>query len=484
MVETVTARPRWTYEEMDRLFNPRTVAVVGDKKDRNYSWLNNVRELKGKVFSVQVDEKEIPGILAMGIPNYTRLQDIPEPVDYVIVTVPRQVAPRVLDDAIKKGVNGVMFFTAGFTETGEPEGERLQGVLTEMARAARLKIVGPNCMGIFNPAVGLRHTQDQPVGKTGPVAFISQSGTHASLFTQTIYHHGVGISKSVSMGNGIVLHVTDYLEYFAQDPETKIIAMYVEGVPNGRRLFELLREVTPRKPVVIWKGGQTEEGARAARSHTASLASAFSLWQGMAKQTGVVLVDTFVELIDTVKSLATLKAPRGPRMGLVATTGGQSVMVSDAFARVGLQVPRLSEETYREYAGFFSIIGGSYRNPLDMSPNSRDQGLVQRILAILERDPNVDAVCYEVNIGLGARGGDRLQQLIDMAVACKDNFAKPFFCVLSAGHREKEALDIRAALAERGVVSFPTFQQAAVAFRHVWDYYRMRDELTSAAKRA
>lgn len=480
MVGTAPARPKWTFEEMDRLFNPRTVAVVGDKKDRNYNWLNNVKELKGKVFSVQVDEKEVPGILAMGVPNYTRLQDIPEPVDYVIVTVPRNVAPRVLDDAIKKGVNGVMFFTAGFAETGEPEGERLQKLMTEMAQAARMKVVGPNCMGIYNPVSGLRHTQDQPLGAPGPVGFISQSGTHASLFTQTIHHHGVGISKSVSMGNGIVLHAADYLEYFAQDPQTKLVAMYVEGVPDGRRLFEVLRRVTPRKPVVIWKGGQTEEGARAARSHTASLASSFSLWQGMAKQTGVVLVDTFVELIDTVKALALLKEPHGPRMGLVATTGGQSVMISDAFARAGLHVPRLSEETYREYGGFFNTIGGSYRNPLDMSPNSRDQALVQRILAILERDPNVDAVCYEVNIGLGGRAGDRLQQLIDMVAGCKDSFAKPFFCVVSPGHREKEAVDIRAALAERGVVSFPTFQQAATALRHLWDHYRMRAELRAA----
>ncbi|MBI2936333.1 MAG: CoA-binding protein [Chloroflexi bacterium] len=426
---------------------------------------------------MQISEEDIPGIEAMGIPNYKNLTEVPDQVDHVIVTVPRAVAPRILEDAIKARANSVMFFTSGFAETGEPEGIRLQNLLTLMARTARMKVVGPNCMGIFNPRIGLRHGVDQYVDDGGPAAFISQSGTHANLFTQSAYQHGVKMSKSVSMGNGIVLHVTDYLEYFAQDPETELIAMYVEGVPDGRRLFSLLKEVTLRKPVVIWKGGQTQEGARAVQSHTASLASSYSLWQAMAKQTGAVLVDSMAELIDVTKGLLFIKPARGPRMGLVATTGGQSVVITDAFAKVGLQVPLLTDKSYQEYSSFYSVIGGSYRNPLDMSPNLRDPSLTQRILRILEQDPNIDAICFEINVGFGGRRPETTQTLLDLVVAGRKEFTKPFFCVLTAAHREKEAMEIRQALAEKGVVSFPTFQQAALTFRRLLDYFDTQREL-------
>ncbi|MBI4234416.1 MAG: CoA-binding protein [Chloroflexi bacterium] len=468
----------WSFEEMDRMFNPRVVAVVGDKQDRNYNWLRSVSTLEGKVYSVQIDPSEIPGIEALGVPNYPSVVDIPEPVDYVIVSVPRRVAPRVLADAIKKGVGGVMFFTSGFAETGEPEGVQLQETLREMALKAGMKVVGPNCMGIFNPRVGLRHSPDQYHGESGPVAFISQSGTHAGAFTQVGYTHGIRVSKSVSMGNGIVLHVTDYLRYLVQDPQTELIAMYVEGVPNGQELFRLLREVAPRKPVVIWKGGQTQEGARAARSHTASLAASQAIWNAMLKQTGAVGVDSLDELIDVVKGLLFVQPPPGPSVGLIAMTGGQSVVITDSFARAGLQVPLLTERSYEEFATFYSTVGGSYRNPLDMTPASRDVGLVRRVLGILERDEHVESIVYELNLGfLGQRGEAFWNDLVALLAEHRATSSKPFLCILTAGTREKEAVDARQELAKRRIAAYPSFQRAAVAFKRLLDCANARREL-------
>ncbi|MBE0416022.1 MAG: CoA-binding protein, partial [Dehalococcoidia bacterium] len=170
-------------EKLDRAFNPRSVAVVGDKMEMGYMWLRSLADFQGRVYSVQIDKNELPGIEALGVKNYFSLLDIPDEVDYVIVAVPRAVAPKIVKDCIEKKVGGVMLFTSGFAETNTEEGIRLQRVITEMAQEADLNLIGPNCVGIFNPKIGLRHTMDQYCGDGGNVGFISQSGTHATFFS-------------------------------------------------------------------------------------------------------------------------------------------------------------------------------------------------------------------------------------------------------------------------------------------------------------
>ncbi|MBI4299385.1 MAG: CoA-binding protein [Chloroflexi bacterium] len=472
---------KWTQQELDRLFNPKVVAVVGDKKDRDYNWLRCCSSLQGKVYSVQIDEKEIPGIEAMGIPNYKSLVEIPEPVDYVIVTVPRAVAPRVLEDAIRKGVGGVMFFTSGFAETETEEGVRLQNVLKRMAEEANLKIVGPNCMGIFNPKVGLRHSQDQYYGEAGNVGVISQSGNLASQVAALSSVHGIRISKSVSFGNGIVLDAADYLEYLGRDQDTEIIVMYVEGLHDGRRFFNILREVAVRKPVVVWKGGLTPEGSRAAFSHTASLATSPVLWDSLMSQCGATKVDTLDDILDTVTAFLHIKPSTGRRMGLVATTGGRSVSMADAFAKEGFGIPALAESSYQEYSSSFSSIGASFRNPLDITPYLRDQEMVRRILEILGADKNVDAVAYELNLGfLGRRQESFLDNLVKSLSDYRETLPKPFFAILTAGVREKEAVDVRQLLFKNGIAVYSNFQRASAAFRRIVEYYANLAEMDSA----
>ena len=242
--------------KFDRLFNPKTAAVIGDKQALGYSWLNSMSTFKGPVYSVQIDEREIPNIEAMGVQNFKSLMDVPGDIDFVIVSVPRRFAPMVLQQCIEKGVGGATFFTSGFAETAEEEGIALQNQLQQMARDANFMLVGPNCMGLFIPGCGVRFTTQQYAGEAGPVGFIGQSGTQSMYFSLLGGAHGVKVSKLVSLGNAIVLDVPDYLEYLGQDPETKMVGMYVEGVKDGRRFFEVLKDVCKRKPVVIWKGGQ------------------------------------------------------------------------------------------------------------------------------------------------------------------------------------------------------------------------------------
>ena len=201
-----------TTQKLDRVFNPRSVAVVGDKQALSYMWLRALSHFQGKVYSVQIDPNELPGIVKLGVQNYPNLKDIPGPVDYVIAAVPRAVAPLIVKDCIQKDVGGVCFFTSGFAETGTEEGMRLQQVVTNLAREGGLLVIGPNCVGVYNPKIGLRHNPVQAYGEGGNVGFIAQSGTHATLFTLAGTVNGIKFSKSVSYGNAAVLDNTDDLE--------------------------------------------------------------------------------------------------------------------------------------------------------------------------------------------------------------------------------------------------------------------------------
>ncbi len=445
-------------KRLDRAFNPRTVAVVGDKRAMGYLWLNCMKTFEGKVYSVQVDRNEIPGIEAMGIPNYKSLTEIPDDIDYVVCAVPRPVAARIIADCIAKEVGAVALFTSGFAETETEDGIAAQEQITQMARDSGLLLIGPNCMGIYNRRLGVRHSSDQPTGDAGNVGFISQSGTHCINFSLVGAVRGVKCSKTVSFGNAVVLDAPDYIEYFANDPETEVIAMYVEGTRDGRRFFRVLRETARRKPVVVWKGGVTAAGSRAVYSHTASLATSPAIWDAAMRQAGVVQTDNLDETIDAVNALVYAKPTTGRRMGLVAMTGGQSVVITDAFERAGLEVPLLTASSYEKLASFFNIIGGSYRNPLDAGGTigmGFAPGNLQKLLDILEEDENVDAIAMEVGASFIARrlreNPAMLDQMVAILAAHRERSAKPFIAIAHPGHVEDVMADIRSKLVERGI---------------------------------
>jgi acyl-CoA synthetase (NDP forming) len=464
------------------VLNPRSVAVVGDKRAMGYFWLRNMSPFKGRVYSVQIDPNEIPGIVELGVSNYASLLDVPGEIDYVVCAVPRKIAPRVVADCVAKKVGGVSLFTSGFAETGEDEGMRLQKEIAATAREGGIVLIGPNCMGIYNRRLGVRQSVEQPAGDEGDVGFISHSGTHAINFSLIGAAQGVKISKSVSAGNSAVVGPADYLAYLAQDTETKVIGMYLEGVQEGHRLFDVLRRTTPLKPVVVWKGGLSEGGRRAMFSHTGGLATSEAVWRGLVRQTGVVATDSLDETLDAVKALLFTKPTTGRRMGLIALTGGQSVVITDAFEREGLEVPLLSERSYAALAGFFNIVGGSYRNPLDAggtlgfgaSPEN-----LKRMLGVLEQDENIDAVAVEVSRRMMARqapaGTPSPDWLPEMLGRHRAESAKPLMVILHPGHLEAIVAQERQKYVDRGIATFAGFQQAARAFARAVQYRRFAE---------
>lgn len=467
--------------DLARALAPKTAVVVGSKRADGYMWLRNYSTFTGKLYSVQIDANEIPGIEALGVENYTSLLDVPGDIDYVMLAVPRQVAPRVLSDCAKKGAGAVALFTSGFAETGEEEGIRLQEQLLQVARDGNVRLIGPNCMGLYNRRLGIRQSAEQGAGDAGDVGFISQSGTHAINFGLVGEQHGVRISTSVSIGNAIVLDVPDYLDYLADDPETKVIAMYVEGVKDGRRFVRSLRRAASLKPVVVWKGGTTDAGARAMASHTGALASSNVVFRSAVRQAGALWAESLDDTVDVVKALLYAKPGTGGRMGLMAMTGGQSVVITDAFVNAGLEVPRLSAASYEELASFFNIVGGSYQNPLDMGGTIGFGGspeTLRRLFDILETDPNVDAIAMEMASGFLARRWQAdpksLDALLDALVAHRDRSSKPFVAVLQPGHVEEVAIAARKRTQERGIAVFSSFERAARSLRRAIDYHRFR----------
>ena len=474
-------RHRRRVTNLTQSFEAKTVAVIGDKRAGGYLWLRAMKRFTGKLYSVQIDLNEIPGIEEMGITNVKSLADMPGPIDYAVSAVPRQVAPRILKDCIDNHVRGIGFFTSGFSETTEEIGIKLENDLKTLASASDIALVGPNCMGLYNPAVGVSNFPDLNVGMRGDVCFISQSGTHSINFCSQAPARGIRINKAASIGNVLMIEAADFIDVMAADPATRTIGMYVEGVRDRRRFFESLKRAAAAHPVVVWKGGMTEAGARATFSHTGSLATPAAVWTAMVRQSGAVSVAGLDAMLDAVEMLARGKAVNGRRMGLVAMTGGQSVVITDTFATAGLEIPTLSAASYEELQSFFNIIGGSYRNPLDAGGTiggGVHTGNLERILRILDRDDAIDAIVLEVGTGLRAQRWasheDELTGLLDKIAEFNHASTKPFVLIMHPAHVETIVVRAKQLARERGLVVFDSFERSAAAIRVAFDYWSNR----------
>lgn len=469
------------HAQLDRAFNARVVAVVGDKRHNAFIWLRALRNFSRQLYSVQIEPKEVAAIEAMGVRNVRSLSEIPEPIDYVVLVVPRAAVPSVLRDCARKQVGAVTVFTAGFSETGEAEGTRLEQEIAAIAREDNLLVIGPNCMGVANPRLGLCNFPGEPSGPEagGPVAFMGQSGTYTITFCMRAPAEGVGISKAVSFGNALTADAADYLDYLRTDAETSVIGAYIEGVRDGRRFYDVLRQTTPVKPVILWKGGVSDAGQRAIFSHTAALATPRAVWQGMVRQAGAISVDSQDELLDVARTLLAGKSAYGWRAGLVAMTGGPSVVMTDVFTAAGLEVPLLADASYVKLAQFFRVVGGSLRNPLDAGSTIAmgfGAANLERLLDVLHEDPGIDLIALDLG---GAMSLDRwndyptkVQPLFDVLTAFATRSHKPFAVVLEAPHRAAEVAQRCEPLRRGGVLIFASPERAAQALRRAVEYWR------------
>ncbi|MFW6147750.1 MAG: acetate--CoA ligase family protein [Thermodesulfobacteriota bacterium] len=416
------------------LFNPASIALAGITVEHPEHWtrtfLDSLLEFhfEKPLYLVNPRGGEIKGIKV-----YQRLADIPQTVDYVISTVPAKAAPGLLEECSHKGVKAVHFCTAGFSETGEEEGERLEAQLAELSRKTGIRVIGPNCMGIYCPASHLSFNREFP-RESGPVGFISQSGGNTGSLINEVMSRGVRFSKAISYGNACDLNESDFLEYLADDPETKIISLYIEGVKDAPRFRQALHKAAEQKDIVLLKGGLTEGGARAAASHTGSLAGSDMIWGALCRHLGVIQVYSLEELADFLVTLSFLSPPRGRRAALIGAGGGYSVLITDEFERKGLKVPQLPQEMKTAISEFTPLAGNILRNPIDYSQSMMDPEKLFKMVHIVSQWKGVDFVIWFIDlVWIPVEEMERIHRMLDGILKETKSALKPIAFVLRTG---------------------------------------------------
>ena len=287
---------------LEEILHPRSIAVVGASGSggRGGGFVTPLQELgyQGKIYPVNPKYSEI-----MGMKAYPSVKDIPGPVDYVISSIPASQVLDMIDDCSQKGVKCVHLFTARFSETGRKDAAELEQEILRQARKGGIRLIGPNCMGVYYPAEGLSFFGGMPK-ESGSVGAACQSGQAVHEIVDLAAQRGVRFSKAISYGNALDFNECDYLDYFAQDPETEIVLMYVEGVRDGRRFFDTLSRTAATKPVIILKGGRGKSGTRVVASHTASLAGSMEIWETLVAQAGAIPVKNFDEMVDVAVTIS------------------------------------------------------------------------------------------------------------------------------------------------------------------------------------
>ena len=276
---------------LEYLFHPRSIAIVGASTDPLRWFINEfyIEPLLKLGYTGRIHAVNPRGGEILGLPVYQRLRDVPRPVDHVVSCIPARETPGLLEECREVGARILQLYTAGFAETGEAEGRELQKRLVEAAKPYDIRILGPNCMGIYCPSSGLSFCHNYPA-EAGAVGLISQSGSNTTYIIRSAVVRGLRFSKAISYGNACDINECDLLEYLADDPETRVIAAYIEGASDGARFREVVARAASRKPVIIYKGGYTEGGARAASTHTGAMAGGDSAWTGLLRQAGAIKV--------------------------------------------------------------------------------------------------------------------------------------------------------------------------------------------------
>ncbi|MDA0365980.1 MAG: CoA-binding protein [Chloroflexi bacterium] len=392
---TAIRRPRKTpssIHPLDPIFHPRAVAIVGvpsGSRGMSNGFLSSLIEQRfhenHPLYPVNPKMDEVAGLKC-----YPSLLDTPDPVDHVISLVPARVAPSLVDQCVTKGVRSIHFFTAGLAETGIPELVALEHEMIGKLRAAGIRAIGPNCMGLYVPESRLAFMGGFP-SEPGNVMLISQSGANAGDIVHGLSRRGIRFSKGVSFGNGADVKAWELFDYAASDPDTEVVVAYIEGVQEGRKFFEAVKRCARVKPTIILKGGLTDAGARAAQSHTGSLAGSLAIFDAMCRQAGAMRAETMDDLQDLAVAVTTgARSVRGPRVVLVGGGGGFAVLSADALAREGLQVPPMPESAKAQLREFIPLAGTSVNNPIDTSGGSPE--VVERTLRIVSAPDVIDAV--------------------------------------------------------------------------------------------
>ncbi len=441
---------------LENFFNPRGIAVIGASERKGSVGYVIVEQLKkrfkGYVYPVNPKYNEI-----LGLKCYPSIKNVPDPVDLAVIAVRAELVPQIMEEVGERGIKAVIIISGGFAEIG-PEGEKRQEKVAEIAQKYGIRIIGPNCIGILDTRSGV-DTFFLPEEKLrrppqGSISIVSQSGALLSMWVDWMAMKGLGLAKAISYGNKMDVDDVDLIEYLAEDSDTKVILLYIEGLKpdRGQRFVEAIRKAVKNgKPVIVLKGGRTERGFKAAASHTAALASGYEIYRAVFKQSGAIEVDTMEEMFDAAKAFTMVKIPRGRRVLIVTNAGGEGVLATDYCDRLGLEVPVLPQdlvdELRREVPPHVVL-----SNPIDLTGDTDDERyriVLEKVLsrgivdiAIVIAPPHPPAITGKV---------------VDYVAEASKKFDIPILAVVTGGFIAEEFIK---KFEEKGIPAYQTPERA------------------------
>lgn len=479
-------------EQLDLAFNPKSIAVVGasgNPMSMGYSFVEHLKNygFKGEIYPVTPKWPDVLGYKA-----YKSLKDIPGSIDFVICCVSANLVLDLLKECSEKGVKVIHLFTGRFSESGDEEAAKLEQEVLRVTRELGIRMIGPNCMGVYNPEAGLSFGYDLPT-VPGKLGMFLQSGGAAVEFIYYAALRGINFSKVVSYGNALDLDESDFLEYMANDDKTKLIASYIEGIKDGKKFIKTLKKTTATKPVIILKSGRGEAGAKAAASHTSAMGGSHQIWESAVTQGGGIQAKSLEDMIDLAVSFYNLPPMFGNRVGIVGGGGGKSVLSADEWDEAGFDVAPLPPEVEEMIRSTMpELWWGWIRNPLDISAlpmEARETNLSGEILKMMAKSDSIDLVIGNMTVGgpfskemLAASvqgqtndvieakkiGKNPVAVVLDIGVLSIDDFKDPrWTCLVESVSK----------LTSEGIPVYPNAVIAANSIIRLIDYYKRREAM-------
>jgi acetyltransferase len=451
---------------LDAFFKPNAIAVIGASRDPSklgYAVLTNIVEsgYSGGVYPINPKAEAI-----LGFKVYPDVRELPEVPDLAIIVIPYQQVPESIEACGQAGVKAVVVISAGFREVGM-EGLKREVEVQELAKKYKVRLIGPNCLGVIDTHTPLNATFAAGTPYSGPIAFVSQSGAlGTAILDLSLAGKRLGLGKFVSLGNKTDVAEADLLRYLADDEETRVILIYSEGLPSGREFMDVAREVTRKKPVIMVKSGVTQSGQRAVSSHTGSLAGAEQAYKSAFYQSGVLRAETMQEMFDYALGFAYQPLLNGNQIAIVTNAGGPGILATDALEKAGMELARLTQETKLALEHYLPG-AASAANPVDVlgdAQNDRYEVALRRVAA----DPNVDGIL----VILTPQAMTQIEMTAHAVGKLSKEFDKPILACFMGEARIEAAVDI---LAEYGVPNYPFPERAAETFAAMRDYREYRD---------
>jgi len=478
-----------TQDSLEFLFNPKSVALVGASENPSSFGSYFMQHMltygfKGKVYPINPRQPEI-----MGVKAYPSVEDVPGEIDYVIYCIGINNIPDVLTQCSHKGVKAVHILAGRAAETGRPEAIKLEEEILKRAREYGIRLIGPNCLGIYCPKAGLAFGYDFP-REPGTVGALIQSGGNSTDLMHISSLRGIHFSKVVSYGNALDINEIDLFRYFLDDPETKIIIHYVEGLRgDSRDYLDLVRRAARIKPVIIMKGGRTSVGSRLTISHTASLAGSTDLWETAIRQTGAVPVRDIDQLVNMVIAFYFLPPIKGRNVAIVGAGGGRSVLSADEWEENDFTVPPLPQEIREELKKKGSQLWDWIDNPADVSITMGDEAArIEAVLSEIVKHPVFDFIAADAEEDPPFSEEAFIREITDNIDAYEKigkTCGKPFLIIFderSVGSEEMNSYiyttraELRTRLVREGLPFFPSVDEAARAVNELITYYQRREE--------